>query len=235
MKLSSRDLAIIDRACRYRILVVEVVTRHFFSNGSPEAARSVLRRLERAGFLSRHRFLRREPYYQPSQRALLMSGDLQSKARPVGAQTLPRLLGVLLFASFCPTPAVRLRADELRTLCPELHAGHPALTGIQDFVRIDGGTVDEITRVVVDLGGDHRGFAFKLRRTVNEMLSERAFQRLRDEHRLTLSLVFSSEAKRDAVRRLLERHAIPIPLRFVVVSTLFEVLCGSRLAMEEAT
>ncbi len=224
--LSSRDLALLDVACRHRLLTVDAAAQRFFQGGSLEAARSVLRRLERMGLFVRHRFFARETYYQPTESAFALFGDPESKARPIGTQALPRLLGVLYFTSASPLPAVRLRPGELLQLCPGLPAPHPALTGIHDYVRLGDGGGAELTRLLVDLGGDQRAFAFKLRRAMSMMLSEEPFRRLRAAQRLSVTLVFSSELKRDAVRRLLERAALPLVLRFAVVEPLFEVLCG---------
>jgi hypothetical protein len=232
MQLTERDLAILDVACRCRLVTVDAVATRFFDARSLEAARSALRRIERARFVSRHRFSAREPYYQPTERAFALFGDAQSKARPIGAQALPRVLGVLIFVTSIRDVAIRLRPKELQACCSELPLDHPAFTGIHDYVRIRGEGSDELTRVVVDLGGDHRAFAFKLRRSLREMLIEPGFQRLQRDGRLTSTLIFSSESKRDAVQRALRRHATTLPVRFVVVSQLFDLLSGTPLRAE---
>lgn len=231
MKLTSRDTALLDTACRHRILTVDVTTAICFPGGAQEAARSLLRRLEGGGYLSRHRFTQRESYYQPMDGAFALFGDPQSKARPIGAQTLPRLLGVLLFSCLSHTRGIRLRPTEIRAVCPDLGADHPALTAIQDFVRFD--STGEVTRVVVDLGGNHRAFAFKVRTCVGEMLRERAYRDLVSLRQLTLTLVFATQSKRDAVQRTLGRQLMPLAVRFVVVEQLFELLSGTPQPADE--
>ena len=103
---------------RDSLSILPILGRLFFDGNEVRAA-DRLRDLTEAGKVQTHqRMLGRYSYFQLTPRGCVPAGVTEDRARPLTAQTLPKNLAVLWFATMKGVPRVRLRDDLLPPGCP---------------------------------------------------------------------------------------------------------------------
>lgn len=233
MRSGSRGLApspgdrdILDHIRRYRITTFEVVWENFFSGQPEQAARSALRRL--AGtWLATHPLHGKTKYFQLTPAAAHALGEPRSAALPIGAQTLPRLFGVLSYCCRGRVARVRLTPQEFAKKLPDVLAEGLAVTNIHDYCLQPGPKGTVLTNIVVDLAGGLDRFLQKLRDELHTASRCPSIKALVEEGRYSFSIILSEATRRDALCRALERRPIGVRVNTAVVEDLGRLLVGS--------
>lgn len=227
--LTKRDLRIIDHVARHRLTVNPVVHRLFFACQRPNAALKVLLRLCDTGYLRKFPWLRRRTYFVLGTSSVRLFGVSSKRCLPLGSQTLPTELAVLLFATLGNHPHRRLTDQELKT-------GYPWMTRSLRAVPhcIDEATPGEpcLELVRVDLGGRADHVARKCECDIRRRRDIVDFQGLLQRQQFRLVVVTATAEKSSAIREALDRHLWPdgLVIHLVVVPQLLSLLGGQSHA-----
>lgn len=194
--LQPRDLEILSHVARYRLTTQETLHRLFFTGATPEAPKTVVRRLREGGYLQSRPLYLRRAYYQLTRSAAALLGEPEEAARPLGPQALVRAYGVLAYC--CHAESERQRLTRL-----EFHRAFPYLS--ENGIPFDAFYVERdprlrLMQIVVDQGGDARRLLRKCRTRLKLARETPGLSDLVRGGEFGLALVTSSNEKAEALR-----------------------------------
>lgn len=228
MRLTERDLKILEHVARYRITTSDILQGLFFAENQPGSVKNVLKRLIKGEYLQSRPLFHKRVYYQltaTSARSIGESGDI---ANSLGSQALIRTYGVLAFCCRAGTnkPLQKFTRHEFEQAFPSF-SNEIDISQSTYYLDQHGDTV-RLGQLMIDQGGDYQRLANKCR---NDVLS-RAIQvpglrEILTEKLFVMTLVVGEESKQKALLTLFQKNPLPVWTRVETVPELIHLIPGS--------
>ncbi len=223
VQLTSRDRRILSHVCRYRITTNEVLLRLFFSETGENALKTVRKRLLNHHIQSRLLGIEKRRYYQLTPCGARSRGEPREIAKPLGAQALPRVYGVLAYCCLLGERRKRLNRLELRQHYPEFAVRR--LSNQADYCIEQWAGDYRLTRILVDQGASPEHVVNKCEDILHTAgHTAEGFSDMVQQEVFALAIVVAEKSKQAAISRLLVRQPLPVPVTYGVVPDLTALL-----------
>jgi hypothetical protein len=224
--IPDRDRMILDHVVRYRLTVNQVLQKLFFPDNDQSAVSKVTGRLCRAERLAKFKLHHPRVYFTLAAAEAQNRGLSNTRAQPLGPQSLPTEYAVLAYATLGSVQHRRLAASELEQSWPWLppetldsphcideSAGHPVL----EMIR-------------VDLGGKPDHVARKCYADIQARRSATPFESFVRQGRFRLVVVAGTREKAAAIQAAIAQHVWPdgLQVHLVVIPELLLLTASSN-------
>ncbi|MEQ9094957.1 MAG: hypothetical protein RIE32_01690 [Phycisphaerales bacterium] len=207
VRITDRDLDIMEHVCRHRITTREAVQAMFLPEHELNAATKVLSRLAKADLLTGGMLPDGQTkYWRLSKRYVRSNGLHPYNAKPLTFGPAVEHFGVLAFCCLQATPRHLFTRDEFRDLFPDHYDEH--LLRSHYYLDVDSHGTERLGLILVDAGGrDEARLVRRFRQVYRRRLALPGFrQRLRDPNRLfIIAVVVPNSDKKAAVQRAIDR------------------------------
>ncbi len=228
IRLEERDLAILTHVFRYRMTVVDALTRlSFFNDQTPHAAKNVLRRLRHGGYLNSAPLFGTRRYYYLTPAAAHAIGETESVARVLPEQTKIDAFGMLTYCC-CREP----QQDKL-TLAEFQHSFSDLFRkGERPNYYVD--TTDARKRlgfIRVDRGGYGRWdrLIHRCRDDIAKRCDLPAFRSLINQGGFVFTLLTSLPQKAARIEETIREEGFPCEFRVVAIPEMLELVAPAPL------
>ncbi len=212
-QLGKRDRAILADVLRYKLTTNELIHQLYLPEANINAVTKITSRLTGAGWLQRHTLVGSQLYFVPSRTACRHFALPISRCRPLGLQTLATSLSI---AQYCQTLSQGYRLVDSKEL--ELHwPWIPTKLCTLPYAMLPSGQAGQLRPLRVDLGGTPEHVATKCAHDIKQRQQVGGFRALLSERRLVYVVLTSTAAKKDLIKRALQKRDWPDNMRFEVV------------------
>jgi hypothetical protein len=224
VRLSVRDITILEHVARYRISTGEVLHKLFFHGCRANAVTKITSRLCRHQYLCRYPLNHPRTYFTIGPHEARRAGLPMARTQPLGPLSLPAEYGVLSCATRGRRLHQRLTTRELLVLCPDL----PIDLRDRPCCLDETISAPRLELVRVDLGGQADHVARKCVADIRSRTGIDSIQSLMAQGRFHLIIVTGTTAKAAAICDALDQHPWPdrFQIHMVVVSDLVPLIAG---------
>lgn len=220
-RLSDRDWEILDLILRYRIVTAEILHGLYFDDSEPNAVTKVTSRLVRHGFLARHRFLSQRSYFTLGKEACKILGASSKKTQSLGPQALATEFGMLAFCFQTKPYRKRLKVTDIHRHDDTLIAR--GLDSSHYYFDISEDGTKRFGLVRVEQGSTPSLIARRCDHELRKRLKIPSFKRLINNDQFVITVVTSTEQKKEEIHIHLRKRRWRVQLRISVVPELIQL------------
>lgn len=210
IRLTDRDLEIIEHVVRDRISTNEVIQNRFFDRTHATSVTRATARLCAAGWLAAFPLIYPTKYFIPGKLAASAYGLPPGRTYPLGPQALPSEYAVLEYTAANANQVRRLNTAEIQAQVP----WYQPEWMLAPHCGRSSGEQTTLELIRVDLGGPPDHIARKCRRDIGLRRKATEFAELVARGAFSLVVLTGSTNKAAAIQTALDQHMWPEHLSF---------------------